>query len=233
MTIRDISNDKYHPTLVKRSTKSVLQVIIEGLPSDVKTLQSALEWRIISETELATSAGSAQGTLVSQGTAEWTINRRSIPAGVYQVKFTASYTVGDPEFPQTVKAFNYGFIKVITAPLRAKLDGGSSVRWGSVSIVTVNGSLSYDEDIGPGSNTGLNFAWSCLDNSSASNDWDCFGSFHVVVNSISKAISIDPSRLDIGNTYILRLNVTKDERSSVAEMSFEIAPGEIPQVILR
>ena len=53
------------------------------------------------------------------------------------------------------------------------------------------------------------------------------------MNSISKAISIDPSRPDIGNTYILRLNVTKDERSSVAEMSFEIAAGEIPQVILR
>lgn len=128
MTIRDISNDKYHPTLVKRSTKSALEVIIEGLPSDVNVLQSALEWRIISETELSTSYESAQGTVVSQGTAEWTINRRSIPAGIYQVKFTASYTVGDTAFQQTLRAFNYGFIEVISAPVRAVIDGGSSVR---------------------------------------------------------------------------------------------------------
>lgn len=231
MTIRDISTDVYHPTVVKRSTKSALEVIIEGLPSDVEILQGALEWRIINETELETSAGSAQGTLVSRGTAEWTINRRSIPVGVYQVKFSASYRVGDPAFPQTLKAFNYGFIKVISGPLRAILDGGSSVRWGSVANATVDGSLSYDEDIGPGSNTGLIFGWSCLDNASVSND--CFGSFYGVVNSISTAISIDPSRLDIGNTYVLRLNVTKDERSAVAQMSFEIAAGEIPQVTLR
>lgn len=231
MTIRDISKDKYHPTRVKRSIKSALEAIIEGLPSDVKILQSALEWHVISETELASSAESAQGTMVSQGTAEWTINRRSIPAGVYQVKFTASYTVGDAAFPQTLKAFNYGFIEVISAPLRAILDGGSSVRWGSVEIVTVDGSLSYDEDIGPGNHTGLNFGWSCLDNASVSND--CVGSFHGVVNSISTTISIDPGRLEIGNKYVLRLNVTKDERSSVAEMSFEIAAGEIPQVTLR
>jgi len=231
VTFRNISTDIYQPTVVKRSTKKSLAVIIEGLPSDVEILQSTLEWRLISKAELETSAGSSQGTLVSRGTAEWTINRRSIPAGVYQVKFSASYKVGDPAFPQTLQAFNYGFIEVIRAPLRAILDGGSSVRWGSVPIVNVDGSLSYDEDIGPGNNTGLNFDWSCLDNASVSND--CFGSFHGVVNTVSTAISIDPSCLGIGSAYVLRLNVTKDERNSVAEMSFEIAAGEIPQVTLR
>lgn len=50
---------------------------------------------------------------------------------------------------------------------------------------------------------------------------------------MSTAVSIDPSPLEIGSAYFLRLNVTKDERSSVAEMSFEIAAGEIPQVALR
>lgn len=231
MIFRDISTDIYHPTVVKRSTKRSLEVIIEGLPSDVEILQSTLEWRLISKAELETSTGSAQGTLVSRGTAEWTINRRSIPAGVYQVKFSASYKVGDTAFPQTLQAFNYGFIEVISAPLKAILDSGSSVRWGSAAIVNVDGSLSYDEDIGPGNNTGLKFDWSCLDNASVSND--CFGSFHGVVNTTSTAISIDPSPLNIGRAYVLRLNVTKDERSSVAEMSFEIAAGDIPQVTLR
>ena len=232
VTIKNISKDKYHASVVERSVKSVQEAIIQGLPSDVSVLSSNLEWRIISETELAASE-STEGELVSQGTTEWTINRRSIPAGIYQVKFNALLTVGDKEFPQTLSAFDYGFIEVIAAPVRAIIDGGSSVRWGSVDNVTVNGSLSYDGDIGPGNHCGLNFAWSCLhseDNASLSND--CFGAFVGHVNA-STVISIDPGRLKVGITYILRLTVSKDDRSSTAEMSFEIAEGEVPQVTLR
>ncbi|KAJ7390749.1 hypothetical protein OS493_022307 [Desmophyllum pertusum] len=229
VTLRDIFKDKYNPTIVKRSVKSNLEAIIAGLPSDVTILESALEWRLISEMELASSQ-SAEGTLKSKGTAEWTINRRSIPAGIYQVVFTASYSVGDPAFPQTLKSFDYGFVEVISAPVRAIIDGGSSVRWGSVEIVTVDGSLSYDGDLGPGNHTGLNFAWSCLD-SNASMSSDCFGSFVGGGNSIST--TINPGQLEARNTYVLRLTVFKDERNASAEMSFEIAAGEIPQVTLR
>ncbi|XP_078351938.1 LOW QUALITY PROTEIN: polycystin-1-like protein 2 [Oculina patagonica] len=234
VSIRHISKDKYNSTIVERFVKSVKEALVQGLPPNVAAVLSrTLEWRIISEAELAASE-SAEGTLVSQGTTEWTINRRSIPAGIYQVKFSASYTIGDPSSPQTLTAFDYGFIKVIPAPVRAIIDGGSSVRWGSVGVVTVDGSLSYDGDIGPGNHTGLNFAWSCLyagDSATKSND--CFGSFVGEVNAMSTAISIDPGLLIVGQTYVLRLTVSKDERSSFAEMSFEIAAGEIPQVALR
>lgn len=229
MTVENISKDKYQASLVKRSSKSFLTARTGNLPDEV--LEKVLEWRLISETELAASE-SAEGTLVSQGTNEWTIDRRSIPAGIYQVKFDASYKVGDPAFPQTLEAFDYGFIEVIAAPLRAIIDGGSSARWGSVEAVTVDGSLSYDEDIGPGNHTGLNFAWSCFvsgDNASASND--CFDSF--VGQPVSTTITVDPSYLGIGTIYVLILTVSKDNRKSIAEMSFEIAHGEIPQVTLR
>lgn len=206
--------------------------MIQGLQSDANVLTNTLEWRIITETELAASE-SAEGTLVSQGT-EWTIKRRSLNAGIYQIKFTASYTIGDPAFPHTLTAFDFGFIVVIPAPVKAIIDGGSSVRWGSVDNVTVDGSLSYDGDIGPGNYSGLNFAWSCLhleDNTSLSND--CFGSFVGHVNAISTSITIDPGQLVVGKSYVLTLTVSKDERSSIAEMSFEIAAGEVPQVALR
>ena len=232
VTIKNISKDKYHASVVERSLKSVQEATIQGLQSDVAVLSSNLEWRIISETELAASE-STEGQLVSQGTTEWTISRRSIPAGFYQVTFNASFTVGDPKYPQTLSAFDFGFIEVIAAPVRAIIDGGSSVRWGSVEIVTVNGSLSYDGDIGPGNHSGLNFAWSCLhseDNASLSND--CYGAFVGHVNA-STVISIDPGRLEVGKTYTLRLTVSKDDRSSTAEMSFDIADGEIPQATLR
>ena len=97
----------------------------------------------------------------------------------------------------------------------------------------MDGSLSYDADIGPGNHTGVNFTWSCYDpvkNFSFSND--CFGSF--VGESNLTAVRIDPKRLTFGNkTYVLRLTVSKDDRSDFAEMSFEIAANEIPQISLR
>ena len=233
MSIRNISKDKYRATAVKRAVKSVQEALIQGLPKDATVLESLLEWRLVSEADLAASE-SAEGKLVSQGTAEWTINRRFIPAGIYQVKFTASITIGDPAFPRKLEAFDYGFIESIPGPVLAIIDGGSGVRWGSTETVTVDGSLSYDGDLGPGSHFGLNFTWSCLDtvdNTSLSYN-DCFGAF-VNENVNATAITIDTTRLEIGKTYILKLTVSKDERSTFDEMSFEIAAGEIPQVTLR
>lgn len=234
MTIRDISRDKYYPTIVKRAAKTALEATIVGLPYDVRILESAFEWRLISEIELANLTELAVGIVESQGTSEWTINRRSIPVGISLVIFIASYTTGDPASPQTLRSFNYGFIKVIPAPVKAVIVGGNRVRWGSVDIVTVNGSLSYDEDIGPGNYSGLSFAWSCFDseeNVSVSNN--CSDSFHGLVDSSSTTISINPGPLQINKTYVLRLNVSKDERSSHADISFEVVNGRIPLVALR
>ena len=231
MTIRNISKDKNQATPVQRSTKSVQEAVIQGLTNDIYVLGSILEWRLVSEKDLAVS-DSAEGIVVAEGVTEWTITRRSIPAGIHLVKFTASFTVGDPAFPNNLKAFDYGFIKVIPAAVRAIIDGGSSVRWGSNEIVTVDGSLSYDADIGPGVHTGLRFAWTCLDNASMISE-NCFGSFVGEANGSSPAVSIDPSKLETKKTYVLRLNVSKDVRNSFAEMSFEIAAGEVPQAALR
>lgn len=232
VSIRNISKDKYQATPVKRSAKSVLSAKIEGL-ENFNVLESVVEWRLVSEMELDASE-TALGTLKSQGTNEWMINRRSIPAGIYQVKFTASYKVGNPASPQTLNAFDYGFIEVIAAPLLAIIDGGSRVRWGSVETVTVDGSLSYDGDAGPGNYAGVTFTWSCHEQKEDFTlSSDCFGSFVNVENINFTAVSIDPTHLEIGKIYILRLTVSKDARSSFTEMSFEIAAGEIPQVFLR
>jgi len=232
VSIRNISKDKCQATPVKRSVKSVLSAKIEG-PESFNVFESALEWRLVSEMELD-ALETAEETLKSQGTNEWTINRRSIPAGLYQVKFTACYKVGDPAFPHTINAFDYGFIEVIAAPLLAIIDGGSSVRWGSVEDVTVDGSLSYDGDLGPGNYAGLIFTWSCHDQKeNFILSHDCFGSFVNLEDVNFAAVSIDPSHLEIGKTYILRLTVSKDMRTSFTEMSFDIAAGEFPQVSLR
>ena len=223
MTIKGISKDKFYPTIIQRFDKSFQQAIVQGLPDNVPVVGSLLQWRLISEAELAAS-NSTEGTLVSQGTAEWDINRRSIAAGIYQVKFSASFSM--------LQAFDYGFIQVVVGPLRAIIDGGSSVRWGSTETVSVDGSLSYDADIGPGNRTGMTFAWSCRDSAeNAPLSSDCVGAF--VEGASAVTVSIDASLLTVGKTYVLTLTVSKDNRNSFAEMKLEIAAGEIPQVILR
>ena len=232
VSIWNISKDKYHATPVKRSIKSTQAAVIEGLPVGVTVLESVLEWRLVSEAELETS-DTADGIIVSHGTAEWIINKRSIPAGIYQVKFTASIKIGDSSSPVTLNAFDYGFIKSVAGPLRAVIDGGSSVRWGSTESVAVDGALSYDADIGPGTHTGVTFTWSCSDSAdNKSMSYDCFGAFSKPNNN-DTTVTVDTTKLMVGNTYVLRLTVTKDERLSFAEMSFEIAAGDIPQVTLR
>ena len=186
---------------------------------------------MVSEAELALP-GSPKGTLVSKGTPEWVINRRSISVGMYQVKFVASITIVDQTSHTTLTAFDYGFIWVEKGPVRAIIDGGSRVRWGSVDIIVADGSLSYDADLGPGNRSGLVFSWSCRELVETVPLSDtCFGAF---LSDASKTnVSIDPSRLMTGKTYVLGLNVSKDDRSDLAEMKFEVVGGTIPQVTLR
>lgn len=232
VTVGNISKDKYHATPIKRSVKSVLQAQILGLPIGATVFKSELEWRLVSEAELAASE-SAEGKLISEGTAEWIISKRYLSPGIYQVKFKASVTIGDPASPKTLQAFDYGFMESVADPLRTIIDGGSTVRWGSTENVTVDGSLSYDSDIGPGTHTGLNFTWSCADSSdNLSLSYNCFGAF-ANENANTSAIIVDTTVLEVGKTYILKLTLTKDIRSTSAIMYFEIAAGEIPQVTLR
>ena len=227
--IRNISKDINYPTTINRAAKSVQEAMIQGLPKGASILEGSFQWRLLSEAELVASE-SAEGTLVSQGSVEWIINRRIIPSGIYQIKFTASVQIGDPAAPQTLQAFDYGFIESIPGPILAIIDGGSSVRWGSPENVTVDGSLSYDGDIGPGTHTGLNFTWSCSLNSSIS--YSCFGAF-ANVNANATAIIINTEKLLVGNAYVLKLTVSKDTRRAFAETKFEIAAEVVPQVVLR
>ena len=98
MSIRNISKDKYQATPVKRSAKSVLSAKIEGL-ENFNVLESVVEWRLVSERKLGASE-TALRPLISLGTNEWTINSRLIPAGIYQVKFTAAYKGTNFDLPE-------------------------------------------------------------------------------------------------------------------------------------
>lgn len=231
MTIRSISKDKSNATRVDRAKAMIQEAYVQGLPQRTSVLSSTLEWRLVSEAELVASK-SLDGTLMSEGTTEWIISKRSVPGGIHLVKFIVSVTIGNPAAPSTLQAFDYGFIESIRGPLQAIIDGGSSVRWGSTENVTVDGSLSYDGDIGPGTHNGVNFFWSCTDIVNFSISYDCFGAF-VFDNVNATTMKIATSQLVIGKSYVLELEVSKDKRKASTNMSFEIAAGKVPQVTLR
>jgi len=180
----------------------------------------------------------AEETIVAQGTTWWTINRRSIPIGIYRVYFSASYKTktsfselsGSSDI-EVLEASDYGFINVIKAPLFAVIYGGTTVRWGTEVTSSVNGSFSYDGDIGFGSNSGLLFSWSCRRSDEIDFSSDCYSSFTDGANSAVVAINV--ARLKVKETYVLRLTVSADGRSSFAQMNIEIESGDLPLVFLR
>ncbi|XP_078352356.1 uncharacterized protein LOC144637066 [Oculina patagonica] len=145
-TIMNISKEINNPTIIDRSVKYEKAVTVKGPPDDVFVLKTKLEWRLEQKND-SSSSQLAEGTVVAQETTLWTINRRSIPVGIYKISINVSYTMDNNE---VLEASDYGFIKVVKAPLVAVIDGGTSVRWGSKVISSVNGSLSYDGDVGVG-----------------------------------------------------------------------------------
>ena len=206
---------------------------VKSPPDDLIVLNTTFEWRLKHAED-----SDAEETIVAQGTTWWTINRRSIPIGIYRVYFSASYETktsfselsGSSDI-EVLEASDYGFIKVIKAPLFAVIYGGTTVRWGSEVTSSVNGSFSYDGDIGFGSNSGLLFSWSCRRSDEIDFSSDCYSSFTDGANSAVVAIKV--ARLKVKETYVLRLTVSADGRSSFAQMNIEVESGDLPLVFLR
>lgn len=224
-TIVNISKEINSPTIIDRSVKYEKGVIIERPPDNMTVLESKLEWLIEQKDEFQVAE------VVAQGTTIWTINRRSIPVGIYQINFTASYTVETSSGNEVLEATDYGYIKVIKAPLFAVVDAGTSVLWGLKVVSSVNGSMSYDGDVGLESNEGLQFSWYCRRSDEIDFSSDCYSSF--IDGSTSPVVTIDPIRLHVKETYVLRLTVSADDRSSSAEMDINTESGELPLLFLR
>lgn len=227
-TVQNISKEIDNPTIVDRSVKYEKVATVKSPPDDLIVLHTKFEWRL-----RQAKVFDGIETIVAEGTTWWSINRRSIPAGLYLVYFNASYEVetNGSSDTEVLEASDYGFIKVIKAPLFAVIYGGSTVRWGSQVTSFVNGSFSYDGDIGPGSRRGLQFSWSCRRSDERDFSSDCYSSFTDGANS--PVVTVNAARLQVKETYVLRLTVSADERSSYAQMNVEVEGGDLPLVFLR
>ena len=80
------------------------------------------------------------------------LKRRTLPVGLFRVSLTVGMVEDElKEFMAVVE----GYIRVVQSPLIAEISGGSEIRRGFGSVVSVDGLNSYDPDFGPGNYTGM------------------------------------------------------------------------------
>jgi len=82
---------------------------------------------------------------------ELQLKRRTLPVGLFRLRLTVGMVEEELKDFLTIAE---GYIRVLQSPLIATISGGSEIRRGFGSTISVDGGRSYDPDIGPGNNTG-------------------------------------------------------------------------------
>lgn len=85
-----------------------------------------------------------------------TIRAQSLSYGLYYYKVT-----GNIERHAGTAANSFGFIAVTSTALVVNITGQMRASQGINKILALNGSQSYDPDVGKGDYTGINFTWLC------------------------------------------------------------------------
>ena len=171
-------------------------------------------------------------------TTEWTLRKRTLDYGEYYVEFRAAYS-NQP----SVKSSILGFFKVSKSKLIADIAGGNTVTRGKVAPILLDGSASRDPDVEPCNHTSMNFTWLCkkrqeqfpnvslaslpvINSSLVPGHGGCFGTGN-------KTVSLETSHMDVGELYVIKLIVTKDDRKDEFTQEIEIVSGNPPQVTMR
>ncbi|XP_068742451.1 polycystin-1-like protein 2 [Montipora capricornis] len=124
--------------------------------------------------------------------------------------------------------------------LVAIIDGGIEVTLGLNKSYTLNASLSYDPEVGPGDHTGMNFTWffGAIKRNSTSNK----DSFIVLEDAVieylddtahGKLVATTIRHLNVNTTYVTKLVVAKDYRNASVFQILRVVNGDPPQVSQR
>ena len=124
--------------------------------------------------------------------------------------------------------------------LVAIIDGGIEVTLGLNKSYTLNASLSYDPEFGPGDHTGMNFTWffGAIKGNSTSNE----DSFIVLEDAVieyqearahGKVVATNTTHLKVNTTYVTKLVVAKDYRNASVFQILRVVNGDPPQVSQR
>lgn len=224
----NISKELSKPTVILHSDKYYWGASKLGLPENV--VDRSLVWYVGRATDLSLSSA-VEGDTVQVNSSSWKISRRSLVPGNYFIKIISRVVFGNESSSyETITLYDYGYMKILSTPLVARIKGGSSILWGFNENVTANGSLSYDPDVGLWNYKGLKFSWSCRRAESLNFTKDCFGAFERVE---SREIVSDTSRLTVNASYVIRLIVSDGSRNTTDEQIVTVIKGPFPRVEIR
>lgn len=152
-----LSTDITKATKMKKSEDFVFFVNIAincPIPSHVQVLYHEEMFSIDQGSGSFRNVNNRIGTTV--GNVRTTINGKRFNYGYYFYKITGSI---ERHTGTTVSSF--GYIEITSTTLVANISGANQVSQGFNKILTLDGSLSHDPDVGEGDYTGLDFTWLC------------------------------------------------------------------------
>ena len=128
----------------------------------------------------------------------------------------------------------------------AVISGGAEVTRGLQKNITLNASLSYDQEVAHGNRSGMKFTWHygkvARNHSSkqaeAKADKDFFmavneSAIHYNRNASGKLVSLNTEALSVNHTYIVKLVLTKDSRISTVYQIIHLIEGDPPEIYQR
>ena len=183
--------------------------------------------------------------LLDSRSTEWTLQKRTLHYGLYFVEFRVAYA-SQP----TVISSALGFFNVTKSKLVADILGGNKVTRGKGSLISLEGSASRDPDVESGNHSSMEFTWLCkkrqesfpngslaslpvVTTSSGPGNGGCFGTGVGKLSSSDIVVTLDTSRMTVGELYDVKLIVTKDDRADEFIQEIEIVNGNPPEVTMR
>lgn len=238
------------PTVVDLRSFCTFRGTVELRCAQVKTKN--VSW-IVADPSLNDSEAIKKGKVVWTKSNEWSLAEDHVPlAHALHALYLAVVVVQGGN--QTEKIFDKGYIKILLSPLVAIISGETEITRGNKQIIILNGSQSHDPHVGPGKVDSLAFHWLCrklhevfpkenpleiqnvsipLDSTNVTGG-GCFGTGIGRLESSQPVVVLNASTMDNKTaSYVFKLVVTKDVRSSTDTKTVHVVEGDPPEVSMK
>ena len=230
---------------ISRSKDFIVQTLV-AKPSCNSSQTLVFKWYLFKyhEDSFGKTAIETITLLDTKGT-EWNLQKHKLNYGHYFVDFRTALAIR----PLVISSA-LGFFTVTKSPLIANILGGSKVTRGKGSVVTLDGLASSDPDVKPGNHSSMQFTWLCkkqhenfpigplasipvVTTSSGPGRGGCFGTGVGKLSSNGKVVKLDTSQMAAGESYHVKLIVTKDDREDDFLQEINVVSGNPPEVTIR
>lgn len=193
------------------------------------------------------------GTVLWSNASDWSLTENHIALAHVLHALYLSVIVIQRE-NQTEKVFDRGYFKIRLSPLVAVIAGETEITRGNKQSFILNGSESYDPHAGPGKLDTLKFHWLCRKshevfptenlleikivpiplNSTKGTSGGCFGTGIGKLETTESVVVLNASVMDsLSTSYVFKLVITKDARSSSDAKTVHVVEGDPPQVSMK